>query len=176
MLRLPLLLMQGRGCAKENMTDTIDIYSSNPGPAGALSNFTAHAFVFETIPCASMEGFLQALTYANSAKQREVCALVGITAKEAANAGWRTDKTLHWQGKIFDRESGNYQSLLDRAYSALFMQNADFRAALAATGTAVLTHKNGGSNAAETLLTEEEFCSRLMSLRERLEDFKEGAA
>lgn len=158
------------------MTDSIDIYSSNSGAAGALSNFTAHAFVFETIPCASMEGLLQAFTYADPVKQREVCALVGMTAKEAANAGWRTEKTLHWQGKIFDRESGNYQSLLDRAYSALFMQNADFRAALAATGDAVLTHKAGNEAPAKTLLTEEEFCSRLMSLRERLEDFKEGAA
>lgn len=155
---------------------TIDIYSSNEGAAGALSNFAAHAFTFEGVACASMEGLLQAFTHADTARQREVCALVGIEAKEAANAGWRSEQTLHWQGKIFDRASGNYQSLLDRAYSALFMQNADFRQALAATGSAVLTHKNGGQDPQATLLTEEEFCSRLMNLRERLDDAKEGAA
>lgn len=155
---------------------TIDIYSKTEGAAGALSNFSAHAFVFEGVSCASMEGLLQAFTHADPARQREVCALAGIDAKEAANAGWRTEQTLHWQGKIFDRASGNYQSLLDRAYNALFMQNAGFRKALAATGDAVLTHKNGGQDPQTTILTEDEFCSRLMNLRERLDDFKDDAA
>lgn len=159
-----------------SMTDTIDIYSKNEGAAGALSNFAAHAFTFEGVACASMEGLLQAFTHADAARQREVCALTGIAAKEAANAGWRTEQTLHWQGRIFDRASGNYQSLLDRAYNALFMQDEAFRAALAATGNAVLTHKNGQQDPQLTILTEEEFCSRLMNLRERLADFAQGAA
>lgn len=155
---------------------SIDIYSKNEGAAGALSNFAAHAFVFDNIPCASMEGFLQALTHADAARQREVCALSGIAAKEAANAGWLTEQTLHWQGRIFDRSSSNYQSLLDRAYSSLFMQSEAFRAALATTGSATLTHKNGGNDMQETILTEQEFCERLMNLRERLTDAEEGAA
>lgn len=158
------------------MTGTLDIYSKNEGAAGALSNFTAHAFVFEGVPCASMEGLLQAFTHPDSARQREVCALAGLAAREAANPDWRSEQTLYWQGKLFDRASGNYQSLLDRAYNALFMQNKDFRAALAATGTATLTHKNGGNDPHQTILTEEEFCSRLMNLRERLEDFEGDAA
>lgn len=158
------------------MSTPVDIYSKNPWPADALSNFAAHAFVFEGVPCASMEGLLQAFTHASPEQQRRVCALAGLTAKEAASKGWQAEQTLHWQGKIFDRLSGNYQSLLDRAYNALFMQNADFRKALAATGDAPLTHKNGGSDTSQTILTEDEFCSRLMNLRERLSDFEEGAA
>mgnify|MGYP000851158942 CR=1 FL=1 len=158
------------------MTSTLDIYSKNEGAAGALSNFTAHAFVFEGVPCASMEGLLQAFTHADPARQREVCALTGLEAKEAANANWLNEQDLHWQGKLFDRASGNYQSLLDRAYNALFMQSAAFRKALAATGTATLTHKNGERDPHKTILTEEEFCSRLMNLRERLEDFEDDAA
>lgn len=158
------------------MTSTLDIYSSSEGAAGALSNFTAHAFVFEGVPCASMEGLLQAFTHADAQRQRDVCALVGHAAKAAASDVWLSEQDLHWQGKLFDRASGNYQSLLDRAYNALFMQNKDFRKALAATGSATLTHKNGGNDPHKTILTEEEFCSRLMNLRERLEDFKDDAA
>jgi hypothetical protein len=47
-------------------------------------------------------------------------------------------------------------------------ENDGFRNALIATGNAVLTHSIGKKNQSETILTEQEFCSRLMRVREMI--------
>ena len=75
---------------------------------------------------------------------------------------------LWWQGAPLKRTGTEYQDVLDRAYDALFEQSESFRKALAATGDAVITHSMGKRREAETVLTEREFCSRLMKLRSRL--------
>jgi hypothetical protein len=54
-----------------------------------------------------------------------------------------------------------------RAYDAL-SQNNDFKKALLATGQEILTHSIGKSDSSDTILTEEEFCSRLMKLRNKI--------
>lgn len=59
-----------------------------------------------------------------------------------------------------------YQELLDRAYEAL-NQNSGFRKALEATGDSSLTHSIGKSDPTHTILTTQEFCSRLLKLREK---------
>jgi hypothetical protein len=76
-------------------------------------------------------------------------------------------QTLWWKGIEIDRHGKEYQELLDKAYVAL-AQNQDFRDALIATGNAVLTHSIGKKNQRETILTEQEFCSRLMRVREMI--------
>jgi predicted NAD-dependent protein-ADP-ribosyltransferase YbiA (DUF1768 family) len=147
--------------------EPIDIKAKAPFPAGALSNFAAHAFTLDGVACASMEGLLQSLKVADIAEQARVCALVGA---EAQNRGRREDwssGTLWWRGSPVDRLSGAYQELLDRAYDALFTQAPKFRNALAATGDAPLTHSMGKSDPCETILTEAEFCTRLERLRRR---------
>jgi hypothetical protein len=50
----------------------------------------------------------------------------------------------------------------------MFDQNEGFRRALAATGRAFLQHSIGRTNPSETVLTQREFCSRLMALRDLL--------
>ena len=79
---------------------------------------------------------------------------------------WRT-QTLYWQGVEIARSSEEYQVLLDRAFDAL-AQNSGFRAALLATGNSVLTHSIGKTKITETVLTRQEFCSRLTKIREEL--------
>lgn len=71
---------------------------------------------------------------------------------------------LYWQGKEIPRDSDEYQELLDRAYNALG-QNESFRKALLATGNAALTHSMGKRKTNETVLTIQEFTSRLYRLR-----------
>lgn len=66
-----------------------------------------------------------------------------------------------------ERRSVKYQKLLDRAYDALY-ENQKFKAALAAAGDATFTHSVGKRKEGETVLTIQEFCSRLNRLRERL--------
>lgn len=146
----------------------MDIGSGNGWPASALSNFAAHPFEVDGVKCNSMEGFLQSLRFSNPEMQKEVCLLVGKAAKfKGKNKKWWRTQTLYWQEEEFARESEEYQMLLDRAYEAL-AQNSGFRQALAMTGNATLTHSIGKTKKSETVLTRQEFCSRLMNLRERI--------
>ena len=69
------------------------------------------------------------------------------------------------QGVAMKRSGPEYQAFLDRAFAAMFDQSESFRKALMATGQAVITHSLGKNKAADTVLTEREFCSRLMKLR-----------
>lgn len=146
----------------------MDIGSGTGFPSASLSNFAPHPFIFDGVECASMEGLLQSFKFSNPEVQREVCKLVGKQAKfKGKKKKWWRTQTLFWQGEEFKRESQEYQELLDRAFEAL-ATNESFQRALLATGNAVLTHSIGKIKESETVLTRNEFCSRLMKIRERL--------
>lgn len=147
----------------------MDIGSKSGYPSSSLSNFAPHAFVLDEVQCASMEGFLQSLKFSNPDMQVKVCKLVGITAKRrGSKKNWKTTQTLYWRGKPYKRDSEDYQKLLDRAYYAL-SQNASFQRALLATGNSSLTHSIGKNKINETVLTVQEFTSRLYKLRNELQ-------
>jgi predicted NAD-dependent protein-ADP-ribosyltransferase YbiA (DUF1768 family) len=157
-----ILFVQGRRCI-------IDIGSGKGYPAGALSNFAPHPFVFRGIEVASMEGLLQSLKFSGPEMQAHVCTLVGRAAKsKGANKNWKERQTLYWQGQEIKRESQEYQDLLDEAFKALFDQNESARKALLATGEATLEHSIGKKSEKDTVLTRSEFCSRLVKNRVRL--------
>ena len=59
-----------------------------------------------------------------------------------------------------------YHNLLNRAYNAMY-DNTKFRAALEASKGATLTHSIGKNKKNETVLTTQEFCSRLTYLRDK---------
>ena len=146
----------------------MDIGSGSGFPSGTLSNFAPHPFVIDGVECNSMEGFLQSLKFSNPEMQKEVCKLVGKAAKfKGKKKKWWRTQTLDWQGVEIARSSEEYQVLLDRAFDAL-AQNSGFRAALLATGNSVLTHSIGKTKITETVLTRQEFCSRLTKIRERI--------
>ena len=147
----------------------MDIGSGTGWPSAALSNFTPHPFVIDGVECASMEGFLQSLKFKEPDMQVEVCKLVGKAAKfKGKKKKWWRTQTLYWQGQEFKRDSQEYQDLLDRAFDAL-AQNTGFQKALLATGKATLTHSIGKSKEQETVLTKQEFCSRLTKIRDNLQ-------
>lgn len=148
----------------------MDIGSGHGYPADALSNFAPHPFVLDGIECNSMEGFLQSLKFSNPDMQREVCKLVGRAAKfKGKNKNWYVKQVLYWQGKEIQRNSDEYQMLLDRAYIAMATQNRGFQCALLATQNSVLTHSIGKTKTNETVLTRSEFCSRLTKIRTMLQ-------
>lgn len=135
-------------------------------PGGYLSNFTAHNFIFDDVMCASMEGLLQSFKFKNKDIQKVVCSMVGYAAKRrGAKKNWRRTQTLYWKGVSIKRDSEEYQILLNEAYYALFSQSESFRDALRASGTSVLRHSIGKNKIQDTVLTEQEFCSRLTKLR-----------
>jgi MoCo/4Fe-4S cofactor protein with predicted Tat translocation signal len=147
----------------------MDIGSGTGWPSAALSNFTPHPFVIDGVACASMEGFLQSLKFKEPAMQVEVCKLVGKAAKfKGKKKKWWRTQTLYWKGVEYKRDSEEYQKLLDRAFDAL-AENASFQKALLATNNATLTHSIGKSKIQETVLTKQEFCSRLTRIRDELQ-------
>ena len=152
----------------------MDIKSGRPYPAGALSNFAPHPFVFRGHEVSSMEGFLQGLKFKSSEMQLEIFKKVGVGAKRAGSGkNWQRTQTLWYQGEPIKRESQEYQDILDEAYNAMFDQNGKAKKALLATQDANLKHSIGRTKANETVLTKTEFCSRLMKIRDRIraEDF-----
>ena len=146
----------------------MDIGSGNDWPACTLSNFAPHPFIFDGVACSSMEGFLQSLKFSNPDMQQHVCTLIGFKAKlKGKNKPWYKTQKLHWKDREIDRHSDEYQELLDGAFEAL-SGNSGFANALLATGSATLRHSMGKSDAHRTVLTKQEFCSRLTRLRDKL--------
>jgi len=144
----------------------MDIGSGKGYPSNALSNFAPHPFEIDGVKCNSMEGFLQSLKFKNPEMQEHVCTLVGREAKfKGKKKNWYVTQVLWWRGIEIDRHGQEYQDLLDRAYNALF-QNSGFKKALLTTMDSSLSHSIGKSDAHRTILTKQEFCSRLLKLRE----------
>ena len=144
----------------------MDIGSKNGYPAGALSNFAPHPFVLDGVQCNSMEGFLQGLKFESKEMQEYVCTLVGAAAKKkGAKKNWKQSQTLYWRGNPIKRDSKEYQNLLNRAFNALY-ENSGFKKALEATNGATLTHSIGKNKIQDSVLTTQEFCSRLTYLRD----------
>ena len=143
----------------------MDIGSGSGYPSAALSNFAPHPFVLDGVEIASMEGFLQSLKFKNVDMQKYVCTLVGKAAKyKGKDKKWWQTQTLYWQDKEYKRDSKEYQLLLNRAYNALY-QNEGFKKALEASKLSILTHSIGKNDESKTVLTQSEFCGRLMKLR-----------
>lgn len=144
----------------------IDIRFHLNGPAGGLSNMYPNTFFFDGVRCESMEGLLQAFKLRDEAKQAAMCAQSGYEAKLLGKTGdgWRSTQTLHWKGKVYDRDSIEYQKLLDRAYQAL-SENRGFQNALLETAGHTLTHRLGSTDPHYTVLTQAEFLTRLVQLR-----------
>lgn len=148
---------------------TMDIGSGSGYPSSNLSNFSPHTFVIDGIECASMEGFLQSLKFQDPEMQKHVCTLVGKAAKfKGKKKKWWKTQTLYWQGETIPRDSERYQEMLDKAFNAL-AENSSFRRALLATQNATLTHNIGKKKPSETILTRNEFTSRLTAIRSRLQ-------
>lgn len=151
----------------------MDIGSGSGYPSSNLSNFSPHGFVVDGIECASMEGFLQSLKFQDPEMQKHVCTLVGKAAKfKGKKKKWWKTQTLYWRGEAIPRDSERYQELLDKAFNAL-AENSSFKRALLATQNATLTHNMGKKKTSETVLTKNEFTSRLTAIRTRLQNEKD---
>jgi len=149
----------------------MDIKSGTGWPASALSNFTPHSFPFEGARIASMEGFLQGLKFKSPGVQFYTFNMVGAAAKfKGKKQIWQDTQTLWYRAKPIKRDSQEYQDLLDRVFWKKFTHNADAKAALLATGDEPLTHAIGCPIMEKTVLTEEEFVSRLMNIRAKLRE------
>lgn len=150
----------------------IDIAYDAAYPGGALSNFSERTVEFDGVTC-NVEGLLQSLKFGDVVQQQAVCKLGGREAKAIGatrNDIWQSTQTLWWKGRPMSRQGKDYQMFLDEVYQTVADQCEDFRDALLATGDADLTHSIGSSDPLTTVLTSQEFCSRLLKLRQTLRD------
>lgn len=147
----------------------VDIYSHGNFCAYRLSNFSKTDFIFEDINVKSMEGFLQSLKTPNEEEQIYICSLEGKEAKKAglAVAGFDGEH-LYWKGKMIDRFSEEYHTLVRRAYRARFEQDNLFRVALERSKDKELLHTIGNNDPKETILTVDEFIGFLRELQAEL--------
>lgn len=144
----------------------LDIWSSGGYPSHVLSNLCSNRFFFEGVFCQSMEGFLQSLKHKDVARQRQICAMKGRRAKYKTTTVWQAEQILWWKGRAINRQGPEYRELITRAYQTMFTQNERFRIALLSTRGLTLYHSRGQSDPYKTILTEEEFCTTLMNLRD----------
>ena len=144
----------------------LDIWSTGEYPADVLSNLCSNRFRLDGVECQSIEGFLQSLKYEDPNRQRQICSMKGRNAKRLSTTTWQTDQVVWWKGRAIDRQSETYQELLRHAYQAMFDQNERFRTALMASRGRRLYHSQGNTDPFKTILTQEEFCSILMEIRE----------
>lgn len=150
----------------------MDIKKGGTYPSNALSNLAPHPFVIDGVSCNSMEGFLQSLKFKNPEMQKQICSLSGAKAKlSGSKKNWKQDQTLYWKGKAIKRDSKEYQELLDKAFDCI-SKNDKFKKALLSTGNSALTHSLGKNDRTQTVLTSQEFCSRLLKLRNKLIELK----
>lgn len=147
-------------------SNTLDIRSNGLYPSNVLSNLCSNGFRFEGMVCGSMEGFLQSLKRKELDKQRQICSMKGGNARKMSVSSWQTDQIVWWKGRAIDRQSADFQSLLRRAYQAMFEQNERFRAALMQTRGITLVHSSGESSPFKTILTPAEFCGILTAMRD----------
>jgi len=144
----------------------INIGSKDDCLGAELSNFNEYHFMFNGVFCHSMEGLLQSLKFENKKEQLEVCLMVGKDAKrKGRKKNWKIEQALYWNNKKIDRHSKEYQDLIDAAFSSLF-KNENFKKSLLKTKGFMLTHDIGRNDPRETVLTIDEFCDRLMCLRD----------
>lgn len=147
----------------------MDIKSSGPYPSNLLSNFANRSFVLDTWVCRSPEAWIQSLKIKDRESQLIMMRFPGYEAKVAGRSytkEFHESQKCYWNGVEYDRHDVAYQDLLDRAYRAMYNQSMAFQAALRDTGNAILTHSIGSKDPRYTVLTENEFCSRLMELRD----------
>jgi predicted NAD-dependent protein-ADP-ribosyltransferase YbiA (DUF1768 family) len=155
------------------MQKVIEIGGYTKSPLGRrLSNFYPRPFTFDGIECGGMEGFLQSLKCTDKTEQVRIAALYGQEAKATGvhYNSWQLYQLLHWNGLLYQRDSTEYGTLIEQAYSALYEQDASFRNDLSSLGSAKICHPIGESDTSKTTLTEREFIEHLNRLRRRALD------
>lgn len=153
--------------------EIIDIGINDTYPGNMLSNYYPHKFYFNGIICNSMEGLLQSFKVKDIDEQIYICSLVEYKAKKYSkkyNNNWQNTLILYWNNKSYNRLKIEYQKLLKLAYKSL-ISNKNFAHALENTKDHKLIHSIGKKDKTKTILTEDEFITRLYALRKHIYKF-----
>lgn len=132
-----------------------------------LSNLADKPFIFDHERIRSLECVLQSIKIMDSTEQSLYFDRPGSWCKKfGRKIPWDQCRILWWKGNPMDRDGEEYQDFLDRLYGACFAQCEEFRRALIATGDQELLHSIGTADPEFTILTRDEFLTRLYILRD----------
>jgi hypothetical protein len=104
-----------------------------------ISNLARSPFELDGRRYESVEGFWQGLKSQSAAERERIAALWGTEAKNAGPRLW--PPTFDYEGRMYPSGAYAHWKLMRRACEAKFLQHAEARAALLATGARPLTHK-----------------------------------
>ncbi len=152
------------------MLERLECSYGEVGIGKELSNLYPRQFVFQKKEFGSMEGFLQSLKNEDKGISKFLSGLSGIQAwREGQKYNtWKDYQKLYFDGKTYDRNSPEYDTLITSSYTALFIADENFRAALKSSKPFVLSHDIGKMNASDTVLTRFEYLYQLERLRANL--------
>lgn len=142
-------------------------------PEDILSNLCGNDFCYDGMQCGSMEGFLQSLKIRDEKLQRRVCLCKARELEQYPIPEWDGSQPLWWKGSKINRHLAEYMEFLVKAYQEMFLWCARFREALMSTEGKQLVYESGKSDPDKSILTDEEFCAILTTIREQnSEDYK----
>lgn len=172
----------------ETNSEKKDVISDNPSvviiksenictqgrhPEDILSNLCGNDFCFDDVQCGSMEALLQSLKVKDEQLQRKICLCKVRELKWYSIPEWDGSLPLWWKGREINRHSAEYTEFLGKAYQDMFLWCARFRNALMSTEGKQLVCNSGKTDKNKDVLTDQEFCDILTSVREEnSEDYK----
>ena len=149
----------------------IDVKYGTGDQSDVLSNLARKPFTFRGIRFQSIEGVLQSLKLGNQSDPNQggqFCGLWGFEAKKRGQPYtklFQTQLVLWWEEECYDRMSDDYQLLLDEIFASCYGQCKQFRTTLRAFKDELLDHTIGHNLTERTVLTKDEFISRLNTLK-----------
>lgn len=169
----------GDDCIKENdeaqlLGETENILNVGYGIHNAmsklLSNLFPYQFYFRGLKLASIESFFQGIKFKNKKAQKLVFDYSGMPSnhiKMASDFDWQETQTIFFQGKAYNRDSFEYDQLIDELYISL-LQNPLYRNAIKKVGKKQIIHSIGKEEKSETVFTRFEFEFMLNCLKDFL--------
>lgn len=124
----------------------------------AVSNLFPYEFCFRGKKLNSIESFFQGIKFEDKKIQNLIFKYDGVAAncvKIATDYDWKKTGIIYWQGKPVDRNSAEYDELIDELYISA-IQNPIYRGVLKNCDRPVI-HSIGVESKSETVFTRYEF-------------------
>jgi hypothetical protein len=109
--------------------------------------------------------------FENREMQEECCSLVGAKAWMFGRnkaPDWKVKQEVYWGGVALDREGIEYESLLEEFFDSVYKDENLNRDKLLLSGDLVLAHSSGAKEKKDSILSEGEFISNLVRIRNEL--------
>ncbi len=152
----------------------MDIRFDSRGPEAGASTLANSEFTFDGVECASLESLLQAFKLKEPSRQAALCKQNSKRAKKTGennNRNWqKKGGKIHWNGIVYERNSKEYQDLLERIYDA-WAENKNVKKAILSTRESPLLCSELPKfvDFYKVVLTRDEHLIQVYRLRDRLQ-------